>query len=169
MSTGVQFHIAARSLINYDQFMRKLIQTFFKFFINLYPPFLGAGVHLKTMSKDFRYARVEMPLRFYNRNYVGTQFGGSLYAMTDPWFMFMLMENLGDDYIVWDKAATIRFKKPGRKRVIAEFHMKEEELNEIRSALQSSQKFEKTFTASVFDTDGVLVAEVEKLLYVRRK
>jgi hypothetical protein len=90
-------------------------------FIRFYPPFLGAGIRLKSISEDMRTIEVEMPLRFWNRNYVGTQFGGSLYTMCDPFFMLILINNLGPDYIVWDKAATIRFKKPGKGLVQAVF------------------------------------------------
>ena len=99
----------------------KIRQKFLDRLINFYGPYVGAGVKLVHMSKDFREARVEMPLTIYNRNYVGTQFGGSLYAMTDPWYMLMLIKNLGNDYIVWDKGATIDFKRPGRTRVRANF------------------------------------------------
>lgn len=149
--------------------MRKLIQKLFDLFINYYPPYLGAGISLKEMSKDFRYARVEMPLRFYNRNYVGTQFGGSLYSMTDPWFMLMVMKALGDGYIVWDKAASIRFKKPGRMRVIAEFRLSDTDLSDIHEHLKNEEKYEKTFQVQVIDTEGTLVAEVDKLIYIRKK
>lgn len=80
-----------------------------RFAMNLYPPFLGAGIRVRHIAGDFREVRVRMGLNRLNRNYVGTQFGGSLYAMTDPFFMLMLMENLGRDYVVWDKAANIEF------------------------------------------------------------
>ncbi len=101
----------------------KLRQKFLDRLINFYGPYVGAGVKLTHMSKDFREATVEMPLTLYNRNYMGTQFGGSLYAMTDPWYMLMLIKNLGPDYIVWDKSAAINFKKPGRSKVKAEFKL----------------------------------------------
>jgi hypothetical protein len=89
--------------------------------MSYWPPFFGAGIRIREISDDFTYVRVEMKLRFWNRNYVGTHFGGSLYSMVDPFYMLMLIENLGRDYIVWDKSASIRFLKPGRGRVSAEF------------------------------------------------
>src|SRR3989344_4620230 len=113
----------------------RLRQFFLDRLINFYGPFLGAGVKLEKMTKDFRHARVSMKLTFYNKNYMGTQFGGSLYAMTDPWYMLMLIKNLGPDYIVWDKAATVNFRKPGRGKVVAEFNLTEEHLEEIRATL----------------------------------
>src|ERR1041385_6706004 len=99
-------------------------------FINFYPPYLGAAVRVTHITEDFRRVEVEMPLRFYNRNYVGTHFGGSLYAMCDPFYMLMLMNILGPGYIVWDKAATIRFKRPGSGLVKATFTIPEEKIAE---------------------------------------
>ena len=138
-------------------------------FLSYWPPYLGAGVRVKKMSKDFRSIEVEMKLRFWNTNYVGTQFGGSLYSMTDPFYMLMLMQNLGRDYIVWDKAATIRFKRPGTGRVRAHFKLSQEQIEAIRSQADRDPKVEPTLMVQVIDDSGVVVAEVEKLLYVRRK
>src|ERR1044071_7486088 len=97
---------------------------------NLYPPFRGAGIRVTELSDDFLYVRVEMPLRWYNVNYVGVQFGGSIYAMTDPFFMLIYMRALGPEYVVWDRAARIEFLKPGRRRLIAEFRVTAEEVEE---------------------------------------
>ncbi len=137
--------------------------------INFYGPFLGAGVKLEKMSPDFREAFVSMKLTFYNKNYMGTQFGGSLYAMTDPWYMLMLIKNLGEDYIVWDKAATINFKKPGKGKVSAHFHLTEAHLEEIRATLVTQNKMDYIFKVDIKDTEGKLIAEVDKVLYIRRK
>ncbi len=82
--------------------------------LNVYPPFLGAGIYIKRIAMDYREVDVEMKLRWYNRNYVSTHFGGSLYAMTDPFYMLMLINILGEGYAVWDKAAHIDFVSPGR-------------------------------------------------------
>ncbi len=137
--------------------------------LNLYPPFLGAGIRVRRISEDFRTIDVEMPLRFWNRNYVGTHFGGSLYSMCDPFFMVMLIENLGPDYIVWDKAATIRFKKPGKGVMKATFTLLPEKIEEIRSQADSQVKVEPRFQVVVTDAEGNVVAEVDKLLYVKKK
>ncbi len=147
----------------------KLRQWFLKKFINFYGPFLGAGVKLKSMSKDYRHAVVEMPLTPYNKNYMGTQFGGSLYAMTDPWYMLMLIQNLGDNYIVWDKAANIRFKKPGLGRVSAEFTLTQTLIDEIKTHLTTNQKMDKIFLVTVKNEAGETIAEVDKVLYIRNK
>jgi hypothetical protein len=143
---------------------KKLLRRF-----NLYPPFLGAGIRVRRISEDFLSIDVEMPLRFWNRNFVRTHFGGSLYAMCDPFFMIILIENLGPDYIVWDKAAAVRFKKPGKGLMKASFHIPAERIAEIRTQADTQGKTEPTFTVSVTDAEGNVIAEVDKLLYVRKR
>jgi len=147
----------------------KLRQKFLEYAINFYGPFLGGGIKLLKMSSDFRYCKVRMKLTFYNKNYMGTQFGGSLYAMTDPWYMLMLIKNLGPDYIVWDKAASIRFKKPGRSAVFAEFTLTQEKIDEIKLKLETEQKLDAHFLVSIVDVENKLIAEVDKVVYVRKK
>ncbi len=136
--------------------------------LSLYPPYLGAGIRVKS-SSDLRTFEVRMKLRFWNRNYLGTQFGGSLYSMCDPFFVLILSAALGRDYVVWDKAAAIRFLRPGLGTVKATFHIPQERIDEIRAAADAGSKVEPTFQAAVVDGEGKVVAEVEKLLYVRRR
>jgi acyl-coenzyme A thioesterase PaaI-like protein len=143
---------------------RKLRRT-----INFYPPYLGAGVRVTHIAADFRRIEVEMPLRLYNRNYVGTHFGGSLYSMVDPFYMLMLINILGPDYIVWDKAANIRFKRPGKGVMKAVFELTEEKIAEIRAAADTQPKVEPLFQVLIRDEGGNVVAEVDKLLYVKKK
>jgi acyl-coenzyme A thioesterase PaaI-like protein len=135
--------------------------------INFYPPLLGAGIRSRVV--DEHTIRVQLKMTALNRNIVGTHFGGSLYAMCDPWFMLILMRALGTDYIVWDKAASIQFLKPGRGTVTATFHIPQERINEIRQGADDGQKIEPTFTVDVLDARGEAVVHVEKLLYVRKK
>ncbi len=137
--------------------------------MNFYPPYLGAGVRIQHIAGDFREIRVKMGLGWYNRNYVGTQFGGSLYSMTDPFFMLMVMENLGSDYIVWDKAASIDFIAPGKGPVYADFRIDEALLDEIRQHTAGGDKYLPQLHVDVHDGDGTLVARVHKTLYVRLK
>lgn len=134
--------------------------------LNFYPPYLGAGVRVRV-TPDFRTFDVRMKLRWWNRNYVGTQFGGSLYTMCDPFYMLILLDALGRGYVVWDKAATIRFRRPGTGTVHATFHISEERIREIREAADRGEKVEPVFTVEVRDGQGEVIAEVEKLLYVR--
>ncbi|MDF2395295.1 DUF4442 domain-containing protein [Pseudomonas sp. 3MA1] len=137
--------------------------------MNLYPPYLGAGVRIRQISADFREVQVSMGLGWYNRNYVGTQFGGSLYSMVDPFFMLMLMENLGRDYIVWDKAAAIDFIAPGRGPVFARFSIDQALLDEVRRQTANGEKYLPQLQVEIHDGSGTLVARVDKTLYVRRK
>jgi hypothetical protein len=137
--------------------------------INLWPPFLGTGIRVRRIAPDMKSIDVEMKLRWWNANYVGTHFGGSLFALTDAFYMLMLMATLGDDYIVWDKAATIHYRKPGRGTVRAEFRISDSQIDDIREKLKTLTKYEPTFTVEVKDESGVVIAEVEKLIYVRRK
>lgn len=135
--------------------------------INFYPPLLGAGIRSHTI--DEHTIRVEMKLTALNRNIIGVHFGGSLYAMCDPWFMLILMRALGTDYIVWDKAASIQFLQPGLGTVTAVFHIPQERIAEIRLEANSGQKIEPTFAVDVLDAHGEAIVHVEKLLYIRKK
>jgi hypothetical protein len=137
--------------------------------LGVYAPYLGAGVRVTHIADDFLTVHVEMPLRFYNRNYVGTHFGGSLYSMCDPFYMLMLINILGPEYIVWDKSAAIRFKRPGKGTVKAVFEIPAERVAEIKAAADSMGKVEPQFQVLVMDEEGQIVAEIDKLLYVRRK
>ncbi|HET9405708.1 MAG TPA: DUF4442 domain-containing protein [Candidatus Sulfotelmatobacter sp.] len=137
--------------------------------INLWPPFLGAGIRIVHVAADMKSVDVEMKLRWWNANYVGTHFGGSLFAMTDAFYMLMLMANLGRDYIVWDKAASIRYRKPGKGTVRVEFRLSDAQVDDIRAKLETLPKYEPVFTVVVRDEQGTVIAEVEKLLYVRKK
>ncbi len=140
-----------------------------KLWVNWWPPFLFGGVRLLDISDDWRSARVRLKLRWYNRNYVGTQFGGLLFAMTDPYWMIMVMECLGPDYIVWDKAAKIEFISPGRSDVYAQFQVRDQDLDELRVAAAGGDKVLRWFTVDVRTAEDVLVARVQKQLYVRLK
>ena len=113
--------------------------------------------------------RVEMRLRPWNRNAVGTHFGGSLYSMVDPWYMLLLMRILGPDYVVWDQAASIRFLKPGRGTVHSAIRISDDMLEDIRRSTVSGEAYRPTYPLEILDDDGDVVASVDKELYVRRK
>lgn len=138
-------------------------------FMNLWPPFLFAGVRVLEISGDWRRARVALRLRWYNRNYVGTHFGGSLFAMTDPFWMILTLQRLGRDYIVWDKAGEIEFVAPGRADVFADFHVDDAMLEEIRAATANGEKYLRWCETPVVTANGEVIARVRKQIYVRRK
>ncbi len=137
--------------------------------MNWWPPFLGAGIRVTRLRPDWKEVDVEMDLRFWNSNFVGTHYGGSLYSMTDPFYMLMLIHNLGGEYIVWDKAASIRFRKPGKGKVLAQFRLLDEQIASIRRDLQTQPKTESTFVVEVKDESGTVIAEVQKVLHIRKK
>lgn len=137
--------------------------------INWYPPFLGAGIKAHYVAHDFSEIRVSMKLRVYNRNFVGTHFGGSLYAMVDPFFMLMLMQHLGETHRVWDQAASIEFVKPGTGRVHATFRIDSEEIARLRQITGDGAAHRPVYTVDVLDESGDIVAKVQKTLYVRQK
>jgi len=140
-----------------------------RWMLNLYPPYLGAGIRVQHISPDMRSIRVAMKLTRWNRNYVGTQFGGSLYAMVDPFYMLLLIERLGRDYIVWDKDASIDFITPGKGPVYAEFHVDDALLDDIRQQTATGKKCLPRLQVDIRDGAGELVARVDKTLYVRLK
>lgn len=140
-----------------------------KILLNCYPPYLGAGVRVCYLSKDYRKIKVKLPLRFFNRNYFGTHFGGNIYSMVDPFYVIMLVNNLGKDFIVWDKFATIEFLKPGKTTLYAEFNLDEKTIEEIKSKTKDGSTYYPEFKIDIKDSEGNIIARVYKTLYVRRK
>ena len=136
---------------------------------NLWPCYRGTGGRVTFIASDWREVRVRLPLSWRTRNYVGTIFGGSLYAAVDPFYMIMLMQNLGPEVVVWDKAASIRFRKPGRTPLNATFRLDEAELMELRRLLLDQPKVDRTYLIQLLDAEGVVHAEVEKVIHLSRR
>lgn len=137
--------------------------------INLYPPFLGMGIRVRTFRDDFTRFEVELRARWYNRNLFGTHFGGSLYAMSDPFFVFIITMNLGSGYIVWDKSAVVDFIEPAKGTILGVFEVSKERLEEIRAEVDKLGKNTYHFEADLVDEAGRAVARVRKEVYVRSK
>ena len=137
--------------------------------MNIWPPFLGAGITVEKISKDFRQAKVRLKHGLLNRNILGVHFGGSLFAMTDPFFMMMVSQNIGKGYIVWDQAAKIEFLKPGRGKVHANFEITQEQIDDIISATESGDKILRDFVVDVKDQEDDVVARITKTLFIRKK
>lgn len=156
-------------ILSISQRFKDLLEDHIIWLFRLYPPYLGAGIWVEHISEDFREISVRMPLRFYNQNYVGTQYGGSIYSMCDPFYVFMLLKNLGSDFIVWDKSASITFQKPGRGTVRAHFELTEERIRNIKEQTRKNNICEPIFEVDVVDEKGDIVAQVTKRLHVRRK
>lgn len=149
--------------------LRKVSPRTLRLLMNIWPPFLGAGIRVRHIAADYRQVMVDMNLSWRNRNYVGTHFGGSLYAMTDPFLMLMLLHTLGSGYRVWDKAGSIDYVAPGRGRVSARFDLLDDDVAQIRRMTESGDKHLHVFNVDVRDDEGMLVARVEKVIYIRRK
>ena len=141
----------------------------FRWAFNFWPCYRGTGARVTYIASDWREARIRLPLSLRTRNYVGSIFGGSLYAAVDPFYMLMLIHNLGRDYIVWDKAASIRFRRPGRSTLTATFRLDEAEVQEIRDLLQDLPKVDRTYTIELVDKDGLVHAVVEKVVHIAPK
>ena len=136
---------------------------------NIWPVFRGAGIRVTEIAPDFTAVTVELRMKLLNRNYVGTHFGGSLFAMADPFFMIMMMKRLGPGYVVWDKAGAVRFLRPARGTVTARFRLPDEEVARAKEMTASGAKYEPVFRVDIVDADGAVVADVEKTLHIRRK
>ncbi len=140
-----------------------------KLLFNIYPPFICSGIKVKKISEDFKFIKVEMKLKWYNRNYVGTHFGGSLFAMTDPFLMIMLMNILGREYIVWDKSSFIEFIRPGTGTVRAEFKITNEYVKDIIEKTSKGEKYYPEFNVEIMNENNEVVSKVKKILYVKKK
>ena len=148
--------------------MESLASRWLRFKFNLFPAYRGTGARVRYIASDFREVRIELPLSWRTRNYIGTIFGGSMYGAVDPPFMIMLIKNLGPDYVVWDKSATIRFKKPGRSTLRAVFILSGEEIDEIRNQLDKTRSIDRVYSVDLVDADGVVHASIEKTVYLRK-
>ncbi|MEM7053892.1 MAG: DUF4442 domain-containing protein [Pseudomonadota bacterium] len=140
-----------------------------RFLSYIWPPFLAAGIRVRKITSDYRYVRVDMVNWGLNRNYVGAHFGGSLFAMTDPFYMLMYINLLGPEYIVWDYSASIRFVKPGRGRVHAIFELSDEDLARVHEHTRSGERFLFDHVVDVVDREGEVVAKIDRTLYFKRK
>ncbi|MEO7065879.1 MAG: DUF4442 domain-containing protein [Rhodanobacter sp.] len=141
----------------------------FRRLMNLWPPFLCNSIRVQTLSDDYSEATVVLRLRPWNRNYVKSQFGGNLFAMTDPFWMLLVMHQLGNDYYVWDKAGAIDFVAPGYEDVYASFKLEPATVDELRSAAAGGQKVLHWFETEVKTASGKVIAIVRKQVYVRLK
>lgn len=151
--------------------LKKLVTTpiVTKYVLNHFAPFKGAGIEIEKFDPKNYHIRVKMPLTRQNRNIVGVHFGGSLYAMVDPFYMTLLMYHLGTKYIVWDKSATIQFLSPGRSTVYADFRLDAQEIETIKQLAENYAPVHRIYTLNIYDDAGIRIAQVEKTLSIRRK
>ena len=150
--------------------MPESIRTkFMRFFFYIHPAYHGTGGRVKYIASDWSDVKLVIPLNWRTRNYVGTIFGGSLYGAVDPMFMNLLIQRLGAEYTVWDKAATIQFKKPGKSKQYAHFFIPDEEVAFIRKELESNNSIDRDYFVDLNDSKGLVCATVKKTIYIRKK
>jgi acyl-coenzyme A thioesterase PaaI-like protein len=137
-------------------------------FMNLWPPYLFSGIRVTHLADDWREAAVTLRLRPWNRNYMGTQFGGAMFAMADPFWMLLVIKRLGPGFVVWDRAGHIEFVSPGRGDVFARFVLDDTRIEALRAAACGGKALE-WFDVEITDAAGTVVARVRKQLYVRRR
>jgi acyl-coenzyme A thioesterase PaaI-like protein len=137
--------------------------------LNWFPAYRATGARIAYIAADWREVRVRLPLTRRTRNYVGTIYGGAMYSAADPLYMVMLIELLGPRYVVWDKAATIRFLRPGRTTLYASCSVTGEELDALRSEVDAEGRAEREYTIELKDAAGEVHAVVEKLLSIRKR
>lgn len=140
-----------------------------RWLFNFFPAYRGTGGRVIYIADDFHEVRVKIPLSWRTRNYVGTIYGGSIYGAVDPIYMLMLIKILGRDYIVWDKAAKIRFKKPGTGTLYVDFHLSDKEIGEIRQLAETAKSIDRIYGLELKDKNGVVCALIEKTLYIAKK
>ncbi|WP_439651374.1 DUF4442 domain-containing protein [Photobacterium atrarenae] len=159
------YQLAQENSVNALFYHPKLV----KFALNLWPPFWGAGIKIVQISDDYRRVTVRLKLRWWNKNANRTQYGGSIFSLTDPIYALMLMGILGREYYVWDKQAEINFIKPGNTDLTAEFVISDERVQEIRQATQYGEKYFPEFVVNVNDARGEMVSQIRRVLYIRKK
>lgn len=140
-----------------------------KHLLNIYPPYFGAGIKINHICDNWSEMQVSMKVRWYNRNAVGTHFGGSIYSMIDPHLMLMLMQRLGKEYWIWDKAAEIDFVKATKLPISARINITDSQLNEIISETAKGNKYLPQFDIDIRDQNQELIAKVKKVLYVKKR
>ena len=136
---------------------------------NLFPAYRGTGARIVYIARDYREIRVKIPLTWRTRNYVGTIYGGSMYGGIDPIYMLMLIKILGRDYVVWDKAAKISFKRPGKEALFANFLVTQPEIEEIKTILEAEKSVDRIYNVELADKNGTVHALIEKTLYIAKK
>lgn len=137
--------------------------------MNFFPTYRRTGGRVIFISDNWVDVHIRLKLGWGTRNYVGTMFGGSMASAADPIFMIQLMRILGDNYIVWDKAASIRFKRPGNQTLYCRFYLPQELLDTIKKRVETEKEFDLELATDWVDKTGKVYATVSKILYIAEK
>lgn len=141
----------------------------FQLGFNLSPMYRRSTGRLTKVSDDLKEVQVKIPLNWKNSNYVGSIFGGSMFSATDPIYMLQLFELLGKDYVVWDKAGSIRFKRPARETIYATFSFTDDEINQIKKDVLIQNEVDIVKQLNLVNKDGKVIAEIERIIYIADK
>ena len=135
----------------------------------MFPAYRGTGGRVTYISADWRDVSIKIPLSWRTRNYVGTIYGGSIYGAVDPIYMLMLIRILGPEYVIWDKAAAIRFKKPGKSTLYADFALSTAEIEEIKRLAETERSIDRVYNLELKDKNSVVHAFIEKTIYISKR
>lgn len=141
----------------------------FRWGFNLFPAYRGTGGRVTYISADWRDVSIKIPLSWRTRNYVGTIYGGSIYGAVDPIYMLMLIRILGPEYVIWDKAASIRFKRPGKSTLYADFALSTAEIEEIKRLAETERSIDRVYNLELKDKNSVVHAFIEKTIYISKR
>lgn len=136
---------------------------------NLFPSYRSSGAWITHIAENWQEVSIRLPLNLWTRNYVGTTYCGSMYSAVAPWYMAMLAQTLGPEYLVWDKTVKISFQKPGQSALYAHFSLSDDHLAEIRAELEGKRSTERTYIVELVDAQKVVHAAFEEVVYIRRK
>lgn len=136
---------------------------------NYFPAFWSTGAKVTYLAADYKEIRLKLPLSWRTRNYVGTIFGGSMFASTDVLYFLLVLNNLGKNYIVWDKASCIRFKNPGKGTLYTKAVLSDEEIEIIKTELLNTDKIDRVYFLDLIDETGDICASIEKTIHIQNK
>lgn len=157
-----------QSIIN---FLQKILGKgrAFKFLFNISPMYRSTGGRLLEVSDNLQYVKIKLSLNYKTKNYVGTLYGGHMYSCVDGIYMVQLINILGSDYVVWDKAATIRFRRPGNQTLFAEFKLSDAFIEKIKTEIAEDKEKDYTLQVDLRDSEGRIYVEIEKVIYISSK
>ena len=136
---------------------------------NYFPAFWSTGAKVTYLAADYKEVHLKLPLNWRTRNYVGTIFGGSIFSSTDVLYFLLVLKNIGEDYVVWDKASSIRFKKPGKGTLYTKAFISDEEIEIIKTELLNTDKIDRVYYLDLIDEEGDICASIEKTIHIRNK
>jgi hypothetical protein len=153
------------------EFLKKYFSeaTLFKHGFNISPMYRRSVARIIYVSENLQEVVIKIPLNYKNRNYVGSIYGGSMLSATDPIYMTQLMNILGNDFVVWDKATTVRYKRPAREQVFAKFIFSDEEIIQIKNEIILKNEIDLIKKVNIVNKSDEVFAEVTKTIYISQK